>query len=318
MAYTSPSFWVAGHVTGFFTINWSEKPLEAGSTGAGFSIAEGVTTSLRLSEEVQEKEIEVKWNGKPISGEVTKKVISLMEDYRTVTDRIIEVNHSSSLPMGCGLSTSSAGALGTAMTIWASSNPSNIEKLDFDTLWEHQASKIAHTSEVILGTGLGGVIAQLISGLEIRKKPGGPGVAEIISFPSSERVLIASLGKISTAEVIRADNWKEIITKNGTQALNELLNNQDNQDNQELENFQKLSYFFAQQCEILTAKVKEMIKLVLEIDPNAKVSMAMLGETIFCFSEKIDLIEEELRGKYDEIVILNTVITSKIPHFTTS
>ncbi|MHA1911233.1 MAG: pantoate kinase [Candidatus Kariarchaeaceae archaeon] len=312
MTYTSPSFWVPGHVTGFFTINWSEKPLEAGSTGAGFSIAEGVTTSLSLSDDVNEKEIEITWNGQLISGEVTKKVISLMEvDHSLVTGRIIAVNHSSKLPMGCGLSTSSAGALGTAMIIWKITDPLNEEKLDFETLWKHQASKTAHISEVILGTGLGGVISQLISGLEIRKKPGGPGIAEIVSFQTSERVLIASLGKISTAEVIRADNWKQIITKNGKKVLKELLTDQ------RLETFQRLAYTFAQQCEIITPKVKEMIKLVLETDPNAKVSMAMLGETIFCFSETLGLIEEKLKAAYgEEIVILKTEITSKIPYFT--
>ena len=311
MTYTSPSFWVPGHVTGFFTINWSEKPLEAGSTGAGFSIAKGVTTSIRLSDYVNDNEVEVTWNGRPISGEVTKKVISLITNY--ITKKIIAVNHSSVLPMGCGLSTSSAGALGTAMIIWKLSEASNEEKLDFEALWKHQASKIAHISEVMLGTGLGGVIAQLISGLEIRKKPGGPGVAEIVSLPSSERVLIASLGKISTAEVIKAENWKEIITKSGKKALTKLL------ADQRLEVFQKLAYTFAQECNIITPKVKEMINLVLENDTNAKVSMAMLGETIFCFSSSIDLIEEKLRETYgEEIVILKTVITSKIPHFTHS
>ncbi len=311
MTYSSPSFWVPGHVTGFFTINWSEKPLEAGSTGAGFSIAEGVTTTIRLSDNVNEKEIEVNWNGSLISGEVTKKVISIMEaDYSTVTERIIEVNHTSNLPMGCGLSTSSAGALGTAMTIWRLYEASNEEELDFEALWNHEASKIAHISEVIQGTGLGGVIAQLISGLEIRKKPGGPSVAEIVSLPSSEQVLIASLGKISTAEVIRADDWKEVITKNGKKALIELLTNQ------KLETFQKISYSFAQQCDIITPKVKEMINNILETDPQAKVSMAMLGETIFCFSSSLDLIEEKLRAVFgEEIVILNTEITSKIPYF---
>ena len=69
MADVAQAF-VPGHVTGFFTINPDPDPTKAGSRGAGITLSEGVTVTVRPASEAR-----VVLNGEELRMEAVERTL---------------------------------------------------------------------------------------------------------------------------------------------------------------------------------------------------------------------------------------------------
>ncbi len=262
--------YVPGHVTGIFRIHDShEDPLHCGSTGAGFCLAAGTTTTVKL-EENPFLEISVEYNDSKIDAPVTVTVIRrLLEEHES--DYRIHVRHESSLPIGVGFGASGAGALGTALAL------SHLLGQSDDT---QSTASHAHYAEVVNRTGLGDVIAQTAGGMEIRIRPGAPGIGEVVNipFPEDLQVVLAGAPGLETRSVLSDKNHREGIIKAADGLMSDLI------DDPSVEQFISSSREFARATNLMTPRVRSSLD-DLESQGFNDSSMVMIGDSVFCFSE---------------------------------
>jgi len=128
-----------GHVTGFFSIHAHADPLRHGSTGAGFSLAEGTVTSLSPASDDS-----VLMNGKPLEGAPVSRALLRLFRERTGRSETWTVHHETSLPLGCGFGTSGAGALSLVLALNDHAG---------SPLTRLEAAALAHRAELEAGTG---------------------------------------------------------------------------------------------------------------------------------------------------------------------
>ncbi|WIV66383.1 pantoate kinase [Natrialbaceae archaeon AArc-T1-2] len=241
---------VPGHITGFFSAHHADDPTKAGSRGAGLTLTDGVTVTVRPAEKS-----ELLLEGEPIDVEPVWTVLETLEVRARVA---VE----SELPLGAGFGVSGAMALGTALA----ANRVFDRKLSANEL-----VTIAHGAEVKAGTGLGDVVAQAHGGVPIRLEPGGPQHNALDAVPARARVEYVSFGELSTADVLSGDT--DQLTAAGRQALSRIV------EEPTLPSFIYASRRFAREAELLTPRVREALEDVAAVDGHA--SMAMLGETVF-------------------------------------
>lgn len=267
------SFWrVPAHITGLFQIVENENILRKGSRGAGFSINNFIITRITCKSDSSSKRVNVFYNNRQIDGQVSKKVASIFQ--KDNPKKGLDIFHYSKLPIKGGFGTSGAGALGTAFAL---------NEIYNTRLSTEELGQIAHTAEVVCGTGLGDVIAQSIGGAEIRLEPGAPGIGVIKSFswPKKYKVLSVFLGTISTKVIITSPNYKQLINDTSEKLLEELTKNPS------LGTFLQASYEFAQHVNLMKGEVKKLIKELRENDYLA--SMIMIGKSIFIVGSANDL-----------------------------
>ena len=245
------------HITGFFSIENNENPLENGSCGAGFLLDSGVETTIRSS-----KEFKVNVNqGSDIVIKEVLKHFDVEESFKIVQD--IQV------PIGAGFGTSAASALSLSIAL---------NEFFEKGLSLTECGQIAHKVEVALGGGLGDVIAQTGKGLVLRKRPGAPGVGEIKSFADDLFIATKTFGEIDTASVIGDEEYKRIISANGHECLNDF------KKNSTIENFLRLSYDFSVKTNLMTEEVQSLTDIFNSSSDILGSSMAMLGNTAFAFA----------------------------------
>ena len=241
---------VPGHVTGFFTSNPDTNPTKAGSTGAGVTLSDGVTVTVRAADSTA-----VFLNDVELEIEAVERVLGAL-DVRA------EVSAVTDLPLASGFGVSGAMALGTALA----SNQAFDRRLS-----QNELVTIAHGAEVQAGTGLGDVVAQAHGGVPIRLEPGGPQHNLLDAIPVRGRFEYHVIGNLSTDEVLSGDT--ELLTEAGEQALSELVTEPT------IERFMRASRTFSRESDLLTPAVQEVIGDVTEAGGDA--AMAMLGETVF-------------------------------------
>ncbi|MFB6083186.1 MAG: pantoate kinase [Halorientalis sp.] len=247
---TEAEAFVPGHVTGFFTIHRDDDPTKAGSQGAGLTLTDGVTVTVRPAEETS-----VRCNDVPVEMEAVETVLDTLE----ATAR---VDGQTPLPIGSGFGVSGAMALGTALAVNAA----------FDRrLSENELVTIAHGAEVQAGTGLGDVVAQARGGVPIRLEPGGPQDYLLDGIPARGSVEYHTLGELPTEEVISGDT--DLLDQAGKRGLSRVV------EEPTLSSFMRASRQFAREAELLTPEVRDVILDVNEAGGDA--SMAMLGKTVF-------------------------------------
>ncbi len=239
-----------GHVTGFFTVDRAEDPTVAGSRGAGITLADGVTVTVRATDEPRRT-----LNGEPVEIEAVSRVCRALE-------ADVAVAGETDLPVGAGFGVSGAMALGTAIAT---------NELLARALSERELVTIAHGAEVQAGTGLGDVVAQARGGMPIRLEPGGPLQNEMDGIPARPRVEYHSLGELPTDDVL-ADAGDRL-TDAGETALSRLVA-RPTQDE-----FVRASRQFSRESGLLTDAVRDVIESVADAGGDA--AMAMLGETVF-------------------------------------
>lgn len=226
--------WAPGHATLFFSVpKASEDPQLMGSLGGGFNFSTGVVTSIKTS-----KIDEVYWNGSPISGEVTLTVANKMRKDHNTTQRL-SIHHYSELEIGHGLSTSGAGALGTAIAI------NEIFNFDEDVI---NLYRTAHYADVINHTGLGSVMGQITGGVEIRTKVGGPGIGETMGIPADDQIIILMKDKLKTSDVLQSEEQLNLITSTG----NKLIKHAKGLDKDFVREFLEIGKEFTRECGLMS------------------------------------------------------------------
>ncbi|MFW9888482.1 MAG: pantoate kinase [Candidatus Thorarchaeota archaeon] len=259
---------VPGHITGIFRIHDEhEDPLHCGSIGAGFCVDIGTSTTVTLVDNPK-LEVSVAYNGRPIKAPVTTTVIQrLLRQHGRVCK--VEVDHESMLPIGVGFGASGAGALGTAIALCS------LVDIEFDSL---DAAQHAHYAEVVNRTGLGDVIAQTTGGVEIRIKPGAPGIGEAVKIPVKEslNIVLAGAPGLETKTVLTNKKHRGRIIKAADELMEELVTNPT------FESFIHYSKQFAHSIGLMTPRVQLALNELEAVGLNDS-SMVMLGDSIFCF-----------------------------------
>ena len=171
------------HVTGFWRPVYRENPLYTGSIGSGVNIHPKLVVRAKA---FNKKAFYL--NNKAVEVDSVNYVLAK-------TPCNVLVNAYTSAPLGAGYGLSGGLALGTSIA-------ASIICREEITL-ENAAAK-AHIADVVAKTGLGDVIAEYYGGLEIRVKPGAPGIGSIVKIPvdPSIRVVTIVLGLGSTPSML--------------------------------------------------------------------------------------------------------------------
>lgn len=249
MTHARASAFVPGHVTVFFSPLFHEDADRAGSTGAGITLADGVSVTVEIAPEVR-----IELNGERVEVEPVERTLGEL----SVT---ASVSAETPLPVGAGFGVSGAMALGTALAG---------NQVSAETRSENELVAIAHRAEVQAGTGLGDVVAQARGGLPIRLSPGAPGHGQLDGIPAPVSLEYLSFGELDTPEVLASDT--ESINTAGEEALQRL------RERPTVATLFDAGYRFARESGLLTPRVEEVVAEVRATGGTA--TMAMLGETV--------------------------------------
>jgi pantoate kinase len=225
--------------------------------------------------------IEVLINGKIENAPVTKSIVEwILKSNRDTRSKKIEVKHETQIPVGCGIGSSGAGAWGTALAL------NQLLELH---LTHDKVGQIAHKAEVENQTGLGTVSAQQKGGVEIRTKPGAPGVGHVdqIPFDPGLRIICSSQGPISTKSMLSNPKIRAAINQFGGKLVQEIT------EDASPEELMRLSRTFSEKTLLLSENLKKGLRL-LDEKGYSNSSMALFGNTLFTMGWA-DEIEEILR-----------------------
>jgi pantoate kinase len=280
------------HITGFFKahLDDNQNSLEnCGSTGAGFSIKQGVTTRVKVdTKDNQESNFRITTKGyQPDKTDVSEFVLNEFLKLGKFSNKFFDIEHEISIPVGYGLGSSGAVALSLSFAL----DQALETKLDKTTI-----GQIAHNAEVNCKTGLGDVLASFHGGFEIRVKPGAPGIGCVEKIFTNEiSVIMICFSPISTNKFIKERLSQ--INGLGGKMVNRLL------ESKNYKHFQDMSLEFAKFVDVITPRMQ---KLVNELSKNnIKCGIAFFGETVFSMipKEDEDRVLEILQKYSDGIVI---------------
>ncbi len=287
------SAWAPTHATLFFAVpERKENYLEMGSIGGGVNFETGMTTKVTVSDRT-----EVTFNGQPIDGKVTKTVIEEFR-IRTGIEETFAVAHQSEFPIGHGLSTSGAGAIGTALALNELGN-SDLTYIDL--------LQIAHIADAKNHTGLGSVLGQSVAGIELRITQGAPGKAIVKSFEEENELIIVPIAPLSTSDVLTSEKQMKTVTKAGIMAVDELKK----RERVTLTQLINVGKRFMRTCGLLTKRVQNLINSLERIG-ETYATMAMIGETLVILPQDPNQVAEwadENNLKYHV-----TELSRRIPH----
>ncbi len=263
------------HITGFFKahLDDNQNALEnLGSTGAGFSIKQGVTTRVKIdTKDNQKSNFRITTKGyRSDKTDVSEFVLNEFLKLGKFSNKFFNIEHEISIPVGYGLGSSGAVALSLSFAL----DQALKTKLDKTTI-----GQIAHNAEINCKTGLGDVLASFHGGFEIRVKPGAPGVGSVEKiFTDKISVIMICFSPISTNKFIKERLSQ--INGLGGKMVNKLLKSKN------YEHFQDMSLEFAKFVDVITPRMQ---KLVTELSKNnIKCGIAFFGETIFSMIPKED------------------------------
>lgn len=283
------------HVTGFFTaeLENKESPELIGSLGAGFSMQEGVTTTVRARLKTKYDDSNFKLNINGYKSDNTQVSEFMINEFLNIVnyEYFIEVFHDIPIPVGYGLGCSGAVALSLGIAL----NQALGTKLS-----KTQVGQIAHNAEIKCRTGLGDVLASYHGGFEIRTKSGAPGIGAIQKIKTnSSDVIIICFSPISTKEFL--NERLSSINGLGGKMVKELLKSKDCNE------FQDMSIKFAKYVEVITPRMNEVIN---ELHENGiKCGVALFGETIFSLiSSDMENKVMKILQKYKEGIIIRSKI----------
>jgi pantoate kinase len=233
------------HITGFFALKSDQKTIS--SIGCGIVIADGAVT------EASEGHGSVYINRQQDSAPTTKTVAALL------SDKIADIRTELAGPMGCGLGTSGAGALSTALALnelWGL-------KRSFNALCD-----VAQRAEITNKTGVGDVVAQAVGGIVVRQQ----NAVYQIPMPPLE-ISYVVFGPLQTPEILADRDKIAVINKFGSAALQRLL------QKPTFDEFMRLSTQFACDTELISPKAQDTVEAVEASGGLA--SMAMLGDAVY-------------------------------------
>jgi pantoate kinase len=274
------------HITGFFQIlDEAASALNAGSRGAGVSFCQGVETQIMTKH--SSKGLRVFINGVASdSAEVSEHVVNAFSSrFKEMDNLEIIVEHRVEVPLGAGFGTSGAAALSLALAL--------NDAFDLG-LSRIEAAQLAHVAEVECKTGLGTVIAETLGGVEMRVKPGAPGIGEIeqMLVPKDTAVACLVFGPLSTRRLLSDSGTRKRVNELGGKLVDSLVKEPS------IANFMKLSRQFAEHVGLITSRVRNVLDLADGL--GSVCSMPMFGESVFTLAHRESL-EELLRIFYEHI-----------------
>ena len=282
------------HVTGFFKAHLKDgkNNLEdIGSTGAGFSINQGVTTRVKIQRKNnQELNFKITTHGyQSDKTDISQYVLNEFLKLGEFSDKFFDIEHNISIPVGYGLGSSSAVALSLSYAL-DQALETRLEKT--------RIGQIAHNAEVDCKTGLGDVLASYHGGFEIRVRPGAPGVGHVKKIPTDKiSIIMICFSPIPTNKFIK--ERLPLINGLGGEMVDQLLESKD------YDHFQDMSLEFAKYVDVMTPRMQ---KIVEELSNNGiKCGIALFGETIFSMIPQKDESKVlEILQKYSEGILIKS------------
>ncbi|MEM3736828.1 MAG: hypothetical protein QXJ75_01875 [Candidatus Bathyarchaeia archaeon] len=253
------------HITGIFQAHRHPDPLKYGSRGAGVCLKRGVYTTVKAARALKWR-VRIRINGRMTHAEVSRAVV---EAFKGLTSEPYElsVDHHVEVPIGAGYGSSGAGALSLALAL------NDALKLN---LSYSEAAQIAHVAEIECGTGLGTVLAETAGGVEIRVKPGAPGIGEVKQIPtkSDEKVISVYLGQLPTRPILKDEKVQGRLSEVSGPLMERLINDPT------LANFLALSREFSDRLSLYTPRLANVMN-ELSCRYSGVFSMNMFGEALF-------------------------------------
>ncbi len=250
-----------GSITLFFEIRDEHKePLRIGSRGIGICVSLGAITSVQEGEDLR-----VFVNGKSMKN-------SLQEDIARACGFKGTIKTDLQLPVSQGFGMSAAAALSTSLSIAKLKNATYL-----------QAAQIAHRIEVERKSGLGDVASQYEGGFTLRIKEGihPYGIVDRLFFPPIPISLVTFKEGIETKEILKDENMRKIIKKEGHRAMEKFLNMPT------FENAIRIARDFALKTSLISDEGKEFLKAC----NNA--AIAMIGNSAIVFGKcKEEIVED--------------------------
>lgn len=259
------------HITGFFKADISGTPETTGSVGVGFSIREGVTTTVRMS----------MGGGAGRVGD--GRAEHVVEQFLKATGnegRLVGVEHRMDIPVGYGLGSSGALALSTAYAL---------DQAFGTGMDREELGQMAHRAEIRHKSGLGDVLASYHGGFEVRTKAGAPGYGTLEKLDVGDpSVLVVCISPYPTSKF-----WGErmgLMNGVGGEMVGEMLRRRD------IGLFQRMSMDFARKSGVVTSSVERVAGIIRKA--GAGCGVAMLGETVFTIipPEDEERVAEALQG----------------------
>ena len=311
-----------GHITGFFYLPPElEEPLLSlqrrrvsgelnfkellkmaaavrgvGSVGAGLSLELGMTTDVELilgerkgvGKQQKAPAPECRYNGEKtaleeltITNFITKTLLKAYHEKEESMPRIAKLgfNIETPLPLAAGFGLSGAAALSTAFALEAALGLG----LGRETL-----AGLAHLADCLFRGGLGDVAAQLVGGFEQRRRPGLPGVGELVNHPfndeEAELVLLVSDRKLETASVLGSRERMSGIRKAGKDAAERFSTLPT------LDNFFDQSYRFSQEAGLIPERFAELLHTI-NTKKGCRATPAQLGNTLVAWGDTETILE---------------------------
>lgn len=257
-----------GHVTAFFEICEDSDPRRKGSRGAGLSLSLGVTTVARVRESPKAS-LEVLVNGKKTRADATETAARKVLGNRSYEVKILS---DTPLPVSQGFGVSSAAALSTTLAL-DDALGSGIPRQELVAL--------AHVAEVECGTGLGDVVPASLGGMDLRLRPGAPGLAVVRKFGVRKNLLLTVVGpEMSTKVVIRNPEKVAAINRHGGACVDEFARDPT------FERLFDLGNRFAEDTGLGSRTVLEVVRASRMF---GRAAMAMLGNSIFAEAGREEL-----------------------------
>ncbi|HRU81021.1 MAG TPA: hypothetical protein P5168_00575 [Candidatus Methanomethylicus sp.] len=237
-----------GHITAFFSIHMTNDPMLTGSTGAGICLEEGVRTRVTLRPDRSGPSLSMKFNGKAVSDVPTCDYLVRAMSARIGGPICVSAEQESALPPNYGYGLSGASALSLALAI---------NKAADLRLSMNEVGQFAHEAEVANLTGLGDVPAQLAGGVEVRVRPGAPGLGEVrrLPHPDGLAVVTAPVAMFPTRTMITAREYVARINLLGARAMSSFM------DSPAIGNLMRQSRLFWQGVGIAEARMLATIRL---------------------------------------------------------
>lgn len=261
------------------------EPIMSGARGAGIGFKDAVEVELKISPS-DRLIVRNTINGQVVKGGIGEIAVKTFFNMLSIEPNYeVTINQRISIPIGSGFGTSAASALGIILAL---SKELNIP------LSVIQAGDIAHIAEIYARSGLGTVSGLVnIGDIVIVARPGAPSMCLVdrIPLPSPDvRLVVASKGRIETAEALKNKDLVEKAMKFGKIAVDELLKKPT------VENFFKLAKWFAENVGLMTKSIGMVIDELSEFAIGA--AQSMIGDAIFAIvwsedvNEALKIIED--------------------------
>ncbi len=250
-----------GNISGLFKIIAHDDPAKMHSLGWGFTVSDGVTVNLTLS---NAKTTKVFFNQRTIDFPTVSTAL------RDLTPTPLNVNITSNLPLSSGFGLSGAATLAALI---AANHLLNLGKS------RHDLAMIAHIAEVRNLTGLGDVCAQYNGGCLVKTKIGDPLAATLLAMPPTA-IHWRYFGKIRTSEILSDHERHQRINDAADNALGSIQNAIDDGTTITFDHLIALALDFAESSELLMdERVKNSIN---QAQSNGGIAtMIMLGNAVF-------------------------------------